>query len=587
MKIAHLTTVDLSLRYLVFAQLVSVRQLGFESIGISAPGPWVPQLEAAGITHIPLPSSTRGIAPLADARAAWELWRILRRERPDILHTHNPKPGIYGRILGRLAGVPIVVNTVHGLYAAPDDPLVKRAIVYTLEAIAARFSDLELVQSREDFELMNRLRLAPRNRARLLGNGIDLKRFDPASHQGRSRDAVRRDLDIDPDRIVVGIVGRLVAEKGYPELFEAAAGLSDEYLVLVVGPEDRDKPDALPDEILEQARSRGVRFLGMRTDLDDLYRAMDLFVLPSHREGFPRAAMEAAAMGLPVIATDIRGCREVVEHELNGLLIPVASPDHLRAAIERLGGDVEARARFGQASRERAIDDFDEERVVTRVLAAYREASEQKGILELRSQLATASHPAEIRIATPRDAPSLARLHIEGISGGFLPRLGMGFMRRLYEAMVQWDEAVVLVADQGDGPIGFVAGTVSTGAFYRHFLRHHGLSAGIVALPRLVRPSNLRRAWETARYGGEDVAWPDAELLSMAVAPAQRGRGVGHRLGTALLSDLAERGVDQVKVVVASVNLPAIRAYEKMGFVAAGTTEVHPGEVSKVLVWSA
>ena len=128
-KIAHLTTVDLSLRYLIMPQLLAPSDHGIDSVGISAPGPWVAELESRGIRHVPLASSTRGVDPLADLKAMWELVKVIRRERPDILHTHNPKPGIYGRIIGWLMGVPIVVNTVHGIYAAPDDPLLKRAVV--------------------------------------------------------------------------------------------------------------------------------------------------------------------------------------------------------------------------------------------------------------------------------------------------------------------------------------------------------------------------------------------------------------------------------------------------------------------------
>ena len=115
-KVVHLTTVDLSLRYLVYPQLAALRDLGANVVGISAPGPYADGLVAEGIRHVPLGSSTRSMNPLADVRAAFELWRILRRERPDVVHTHNPKPGLYGRVVGRLARVPIVVNTCHGLY---------------------------------------------------------------------------------------------------------------------------------------------------------------------------------------------------------------------------------------------------------------------------------------------------------------------------------------------------------------------------------------------------------------------------------------------------------------------------------------
>ncbi len=153
---------------------------GDEVIGISARGDDVPFLEARGLRFVELEGSTRSMNPRADLRAAWSLWRILRAERPDILHTHNPKPGLYGRVLGRLAGVPLVVHTTHGLYAAPDDRLVKRLVVYGLEAVASRFSHVELVQNPEDLELMRRYRIAPRRKLRLLGNGVDLQRFRPA-----------------------------------------------------------------------------------------------------------------------------------------------------------------------------------------------------------------------------------------------------------------------------------------------------------------------------------------------------------------------------------------------------------------------
>ena len=142
-----------------------------------------------------------------------------------MLHTHNPKPGLYGRVVGRLARVPIVVNTVHGLYATPDDPWTKRAAVYALEAVAARCSDAELFQNAEDLALAAAAGTS-RGAPTLLGNGIDLSRFDPARFSVPERRAARAALGIERDDIIViGTVGRLVAEKGYSELFDAFATL--------------------------------------------------------------------------------------------------------------------------------------------------------------------------------------------------------------------------------------------------------------------------------------------------------------------------------------------------------------------------
>jgi len=582
MKVAHLTTVDMSLRYLVMPQLLAVRDAGGEAVGISAPGPWVSELEEAGIRHIALRSSTRGMDLGADLRATRELWHILKEERFDVLHTHNPKPGLYGRLLGRLAGVPIVVNTVHGLYATPDDRFMKRAIVYGLEAIASRFSDAELVQSSEDLDLLRRWRISPRRSTALLGNGVDLARFNPDRFDDADRARVRTSLGIAEDQIVVGAVGRLVAEKGYPELFEAASRLDDRYVVLAIGPYDPDKSDALPEELLNGARDAGVQFLGMRDDVDALYAAMDVFLLPSHREGFPRAAMEAAASGLSVIATDIRGCRQVVDHEHNGLLIPVQDSGAIAAAITRLGDDAELRRRMAGASRAKAEAEFDENTVVDIVMGTYRDVALRKG---LPFDLA---EPSSIvyRSAKPGDAATLARLHSDSITGGFLPTLGHRFLTRLYVALIEWPDAEIVVAATDDGPVGFVAGVTDTGAFYKHFAKYHGIRAGLAAGYRLARPSTIRNALETLRYEGGEID-VDAELLSMAVDADARGAGLGTELGTRFLDAMASRGSTEVRVVVGADNDTAVGLYRRLGFVDAATVEVHAGTRSLLLVWKA
>jgi glycosyltransferase involved in cell wall biosynthesis len=374
-KIAHLTTIDMSLRYLLLPQLEAARDLG-ESIGISAGGQFVSDLEARGIRHIPLASSTRGMNLLADLRAVGQLWKVLRTERPDILHTHNPKPGVYGRIVGRLARVPIVVNTVHGLYATPESSLVKRMVVYGLEWLASRFSDAELIQSPEDFDLLWRTGIMPRSKLRLLGNGVDLNRFRPDPELRR---VVREELGLADDQVAVGLVARLVEEKGVPELIEAARALDDRFVVLIVGPRDPEKSDALPETLLSRAEADGVRFLGMRQDVERVYQGLDIFVLPSHREGFPRAAMEAAASGLPVIATDIRGCRQVVENGVNGFLFPVKDVTALTEAIARIGGDEALRSAMSLASVDRARGHFDERTVVEKVMGAYADIAATQG----------------------------------------------------------------------------------------------------------------------------------------------------------------------------------------------------------------
>jgi glycosyltransferase involved in cell wall biosynthesis len=370
--LVHVTTVDLSLAYLLLPQLVAFREAGYDVIGVSAPGPHVARLTEHGIRHLALVNSTRARDLKADAAAAREFLRLCRRLQPDIVHTHNPKPGVYGRIGAGLAHVPVVVNTVHGLYAQPTDRWRKRAAVYGLERLAASFSDAELVQNPEDVPVMKRLGIAPR-KLYLLGNGIDLDRFDPERHGG-ARTQARADLGIAEREVLVGLVGRLVAEKGYREVFEAARRLRETHpnvRFVVAGPSEFDKADAIGQDELDRVVDEGVHILGMHREIERLYPAMDLFVLASHREGFPRSAMEAAAMGLPMVMTDIRGGRQVVDHRLTGLLVPPRDPDALAAAITRLADDPALRQRMGLAARAKALREFDFRRQVELTLTVY------------------------------------------------------------------------------------------------------------------------------------------------------------------------------------------------------------------------
>lgn len=369
----HITTTDISLVLLLGPQLRAFRDAGYDVVGVSAHGPYVAELASAGISHVALRHATRSSAPHRDLLALAELCAVLRRLRPDIVHTHNPKPGVYGRLAARVAQVPVVVNTVHGLYALPEDRRAKRALVYGLERLCSTCSHAELVQNPEDIEVLGRIGV-DRAKVALLGNGIDLSVFDPGRVPGAKALELRQRLGAGPDDIVCGAVGRLVWEKGYAELFAAAAELSrrsPRTRIVVIGPSDPGKHDAVPDSAIDHARASGVRFLGMRRDVVELYAAMDLYVLASYREGFPRSAMEAAAMGLPIVATDIRGCRQVVDHGVTGLLVPPRDASALAEAIATLSSDADRRRRMAGAARNKAIHEFDQERVIDTTLRTY------------------------------------------------------------------------------------------------------------------------------------------------------------------------------------------------------------------------
>jgi glycosyltransferase involved in cell wall biosynthesis len=270
-------------------------------------------------------------------------------------------------------------------------PLWRRAFLW-LSRLAAACADAVLSQSQAKLEMALHERVCPPHKIELLGNGIDVVRFDPAALDPAAVAAVRAGLGLPEGVPVVGFVGRLVAEKGLPELLAAARLVRDRVPALapqsapgvrflLVGPGDPDKDDALQPEVAE---AYGVAdlctFAGVREDLPELYALMDLFVLPSHRESFPRAPMEASAMGVPCLVSDIDGCRETVVDGLNGWLVPVGDAGALAAAIVALLADP-ARARaMGQAGRRLALERFDERRVFEKVQEVYERLLRQKGL---------------------------------------------------------------------------------------------------------------------------------------------------------------------------------------------------------------
>ena len=363
MRIAHLTTVDMSLALLLGTELEVDVLEGHEVFGISAPGPYVERVEALGTTHVAVPQLTRSWHPRRDLAAFRQIFRTIRGLDLDVLHTHNPKTGVMGRIAGRLAGVPVVVNTCHGLWARPEDRFAKRVFVYGLEGLAARFSDFELFQNAEDMKTMRWA--LKRGRHRVVGNGVDLDRFafDP---EGRRR--VRAELGVADDELLVGTVGRRVREKGVAEFAEAASRLRERATFVWVGPEDATEPS------VRDGHADAVRFVDERTDMPAVYSAFDVFVLASHREGFSRASMEAAACGIPMVLTDIRGCREIGDHGRHVLLVPARDDESLTGAVECLLGDAALRARLGDAVLARARKEFDQKQVARASLNTYAAA---------------------------------------------------------------------------------------------------------------------------------------------------------------------------------------------------------------------
>ena len=239
------------------------------------------------------------------------------------------------------------------------------------EKITAMFSDYLLSQSKEDVGVAVRTRICQSSKIRYLGNGIDVSYFSPKT----ATPDRRQEGDISKGHVVIGSVGRLVYEKGFAELFQAAEALADKYEKLefvIVGPQEADQNDAVEPGQINDLEKRGlVRFAGWQADMPAMYRAMDLFVLPSHREGIPRACMEAAAMELPVIATDIRVCREVVLDGQTGTLVPVKNAAALTAAIDQMLQRPQEWAAMGGRARQHIVENFNNRIIIQRLCSFY------------------------------------------------------------------------------------------------------------------------------------------------------------------------------------------------------------------------
>jgi glycosyltransferase involved in cell wall biosynthesis len=377
-KIAHVTTVGISLYGLLLNQMRSLREEGYEVVGISSPSRFAAALETAGVRHIAVPIS-RNITPVADLISLWRLWRVMRRERFAIVHTHTPKAGLLGQLAARLAGVPLVVNTIHGFYLHSGMNPVARRIYLLLEKLAAACSDRILSQNAEDIEIAVRERVCRREKFKFLGNGIDLTQFDPDAINTEKVEGLREELSLKAGIPVVGFVGRLAAKrKGFADFLAAAQLISariPDCRFLVVGESDRGKADAMEPSA---AGIHGIAdhcvFVGQRdgSELPLFYKLMDVLVLPSIFEGLPRVVMEASAMGVPAVVTDVKGNREAVLHGRNGLLVPLGDVPALAGAVVRLLTDKKLATRMGVNGRTMALERFDERATFETVKNEYR-----------------------------------------------------------------------------------------------------------------------------------------------------------------------------------------------------------------------
>lgn len=380
-RIAHVCSSDLSIPALMPFCLPLLSR-GWKITMITPDGPFARQPMPAGMDWLPF-SLKRRIDFAGDVVAAVQLARYLRREKFHIVHTHNIKSGQIGRVVAAAMRTPIVVHTVHGMAYSLETPLLRRTVHAMLERIASAGCHLIFSQSQEDLETYVATKVVAADKLVWIGNGIDLCRFDPARPEVQAaRERVRGELEVGDDEVVFFTAGRLIIEKGFVELFAAAVSARriDRRIRLVVAGSVDERVDTLDTATLDEARAQGILLLGRREDMPALYAASDVVVLASWHEGMPRVLMEGAAMGKPLIATNVRGCREVVKPPRHGLLVPVRDRDALASAMLSLAADRERRERLGFENAREAREAYAIERSVNAVNSAYERLLAEAGI---------------------------------------------------------------------------------------------------------------------------------------------------------------------------------------------------------------
>jgi len=377
-RLCVIATIGRSIQVLYAGRLEFFMANGFEVTVVCASSEEDEAIRARGVRLYTVPFA-RAVTPWQDVRALWRLCRFLRAERFDLIEVSTPKAALFGSMAARLARSKRIVHVLHGLAHEGNRGLLGW-ILWTSTCIPCRLSDVTLAISPSLRDEACRNGLAAPGRIQILGagscNGIDLTRFSP--ERRREGQAVRERFAIPPHAIVVGFVGRMTRDKGIEDLAEAFRGVLVEFpsaVLLVVGDyEQRDRPSEAAARYL--AQSSQVRLVGWQQDVVPFLGAMDVFVLPTHREGLGNVLLEAAAMEIPTITTDATGARDAISPGVTGLQVRVGDVEQLRRSIAWLLRDPDQRLAMGRAGKEWVADFFDQRRIWQLHAETYRRIAE-------------------------------------------------------------------------------------------------------------------------------------------------------------------------------------------------------------------
>lgn len=521
------------------------------------------QRQAVGVVNLDV--IRREIRPFRDLAGLFRLRNFLRRAGYDIVHTHTSKGGFVGRLAARMAGVPIIVHTMHGFAIHEQSAPWARSAYAALERVASRWCDRIVSVSRFHRDWALDLRICRPEQIHAIPNGITPDPVNRSLNAGE----FRRTLGLNERDFFILSPTRLAWDKGLQYLIEAAAllpGANSGYRAVIAG----DGPARAGLE--EMARARGVMdrviFLGFREDVADLLAAADLVVLPSLREGMSMSLLEAMAAGKPIIATSIGSNREVASQVEMALLVPPADPAALAEAIELAAKDPKRMAALAASARSLFEAHYTEDGMLNgyrQLYSSLLENSAQAGAIGCRPR----GTPV-IRNARPEDLEGIVAIHQKAFQHFFLTQLGPEFLRRYYAHVLRFPSGVILVSECGGSLNGFACGFGDPAKFYRSMWRHR-LAFALPALRALFRNPSLAGHMISAvrRLQTSAIQAPvlSCELSSIAVTPEAAGNGLGKELLRAFLEESWSRKARCVYLTTDAVGNEAANAlYRDIGF---------------------
>ena len=385
-KLIRITTVPISFKVLLKGQLRFMASNGFDVKGVSSEGEELKEVrENEGIVMEAI-NMSRKITPFQDLKSLWEMWNFLRKEKPQIAHTHTPKAGIIGMLAARLAGVPHRLHTVAGLPLI-EATGIKRKILNFVEKLTYSSATRVYPNSKGLYDFILQNNFTQSNKLKIIANGssngINTTFFSPAQVTEIEKVALREKLNIQPDDFVFVFVGRIVSDKGINELIKAFSELQTAennqltgIKLLLVGGLESDLDPLNPETLAEINQNRDIISVGFQQDVRPFFAIADALAFPSYREGFPNVVMQAGSMGLPSIVSDINGCNEIIVEGENGLIIPPKNVEKLKEKMLTLAKDKNLYAKLKENSR-RMIENRYEQSVVWKALL-----EEYEGLLQ-------------------------------------------------------------------------------------------------------------------------------------------------------------------------------------------------------------